>query len=209
MQAIFFDLDGTLSDRNAAIRRWLAGHLQRFGLPAAYGPRFLELDDFGYRPKSEVIPRLVQELGLPHDPADLLADFSARAFAAPVLIPHAHEVLDELRSGGVKLGIVTNGWVEAQTQTLRGLDLPRRVDDVVISKAVGLSKPDPRIYRLALRRLGVEASSCWFVGDSPRNDVWGPQQVGMKAAFLQTGHALNGENPDAMLRDLQDVLTLP
>lgn len=31
----------------------------------------------------------------------------------------------------------------------------------------------------------------------------------MKAAFLPTGHALNGENPDAMLRDLRDVLTLP
>lgn len=209
MQAIFFDLDGTLSDRNTAIRRWLAGHLRRFGLPAAYGPRFLELDDFGYRPKSEVIPRLVQELGLPHDPADLLTDFSAYAFAAPVLMPHAHEVLDELRSGRVKLGIVTNGWVEAQTQTLRGLDLPRRVDDVVISKAVGLSKPDPRIYLLALERLGVEASGCWFVGDSPRNDVWGPQQVGMRAAFLQTGHALSGENPDAVLRDLRDVPTLP
>lgn len=48
---------------------------------------------------------------------------------------YAYDVLEELRSRGVKLGIVTNGWVEAQTQTLRGLDLPRRVDDVVISKA--------------------------------------------------------------------------
>ncbi len=208
-RAVFFDLDGTLSDRNAAIRHWLARHVERFGLPAAYGPRFLELDDFGYRPKSEVMPQLVQELGLPHDPADLLAVFSTRAFAAPVPMLHAYAVLDELRSRGVKLGIVTNGWVEAQTQTLRGLDLPRRVDDVVISRAVGLSKPDPRIYRLALERLGVEASACWFVGDSPRNDVWGAQQVGMKAAFLPTGHALNGEKPDAALRDLRDVLTLP
>lgn len=208
MQAIFFDLDGTLSDRNAAIRNWLAGHAERFDLPATYGPRFLELDDFGYRPKSEVMPQLVQEFRLSHDPADLLADFSARAFAEPVPMPHAYDVLDELRSRGVKLGIVTNGWMEAQTQTLRELDLPRRVDDVVISKAVGLSKPDPHIYRLALERLSVEASQCWFVGDFPRNDVWGPRQVGMKAAFLQTVHALGGEQPDAVLRDLRDVLTL-
>lgn len=207
--AIFFDLDGTLSDRNTAVRHWLAGHLRKFDLPEAYGPRFLELDDFGYLSKRVVMPQLVAELGLSHDPAELLADFSAHAFAAPVPLPHAYAVLDELRSRGVKLGIVTNGWVEAQRQTLSGLDLPRRVDDVVISEAVGLSKPDPRIYRLALERLGVEASRCWFVGDSPRNDVWGPQQVGLRAAFLQTGHALGDERPEVTLRDLRGALTLP
>lgn len=208
LQAVFFDLDGTLSDRAAALRQWLAAHMGRFALPEIYGPRFLELDDFGYRSKSVVIPQLVEELGLPHDPTELLADFSAQAFAAPVPMPYACEVLEELRARGVKLGIVTNGWVEAQTRTLEGLDLPRRVDDVVISKAVGLSKPNPQIYRLALERLGVQASECWFVGDSPRNDVWGPQQVGLRAAYLPTGHALGGERPDAVLRDLRGVLEL-
>ena len=207
-QAVFFDLDGTLSNRNAAIRRWLAQHQRKFVLPDAYAPRFLELDDFGYRPKSVVIPQLVQELGLPHDPAELLEDFSAHAFAAPVPMPHAYAVLEQLRARGVRLGIVTNGWVEAQTKTLEGLDLPRRVDDVVISKAVGLTKPDPRIYQLALERLGVAAADCWFVGDSPRNDVWGPQQVGLRAAFLPTGHALGDEKPDVVLGDLRGVLEL-
>ncbi|WP_226342686.1 HAD family hydrolase [Deinococcus sp. AJ005] len=205
---MLFDLDGTLHDRNATIFQWLKGHTRRFGLPAPYAARFLELDDFGYRPKSEVMPLLVQEFGLAHPAQALLDDFSDHAFTHPVLMPYAHEILAELRQRGVLLGIVTNGWEIKQRQTLDGLDLTRRVDDMVISKAVGLSKPDLAIYRLALSRLGVTAADTWFVGDSPRNDITGPQAVGMRAAFLGTGHALAGERPDAVLGDLRDVLFL-
>lgn len=208
VKAIFFDLDGTLHDRNATVRQWVQEHVVLFDLPDGYAARFLELDDFGYRPKSKVIAQLCQEFALKHDPALLLADFSDRAFSTPRLMPHAHEVLSELRRRGIKTGIVTNGWVDAQTLVLTGLGLPQRVNDVLISKAVGFSKPDPRIYRLALQRLGVRADESWFVGDSPRNDVWGPAQVGLKTAFLPTGHALSGEQPEFILGDLLDVLKL-
>lgn len=208
IKAALFDLDGTLHDRSATLRRWLGEHTARFDLPQGYAPRFLELDDFGYRNKSSVIPQLVEEFSLTHDPQMLLADFSDRAFVMPQAMPHAPAVLRELRGRGVKTGIVTNGWVELQTLVLQSLNLFELVDDVVISKAVGLSKPDPRIYELALQRLGVQASEAWFVGDSPQNDVWGPQQVGLKTAFLQTGHALKDEQPEVILGDLREVLSL-
>jgi len=177
-------------------------------LPGGYAARFTELDDLGYRSKREVLPQLVRELGLAHDPEVLLADFSDHAFSSPALMPHAHGVLRELRERGILISIVTNGGVEKQRQTLAGLKLETLVDDVVISQEVGLSKPDPAIYHLALERLGVAARDAWFVGDSPRNDVWGPQQVGVRAAYLPTGHRLNGEVPDAVLSDLRDVLAL-
>lgn len=208
LKALLFDLDGTLHDRNATARRWLGGHVQRFDLPSAYAARFVELDDFGYRPKVEVMPLLVQEFELTHPVQALLDDFAAHFMAAPVPMLHAHAVLRELRARGVRLGIVTNGWPEVQTACLNGCGLTELVDDVVISKAVGLSKPDPAIYHLALERLGVTAAATWFVGDSPRNDVAGPQGVGLRAAFLPTGHALAGERPDAVLTDLRDVLAL-
>lgn len=47
-----------------------------------------------------------------------------------------------------------------------------------------------------------------IVGDSPRNDIMGPQTVGLRAALLPTGHARTGEKPDAVLADLRAVLTL-
>lgn len=153
------------------------------------------------------MPLLVQELGLHHSPEVLLDDFSTH-FDEAQAMPHAHAVLGELRRRGLKIGIVTNGWPEAQTRCLQACRLLPLVDDVVISKSVSLSKPDPRIYQLALERLEVAASEAWFVGDSPRNDIWGPQQVGIRAAFLPTGHALQNETPDAILTDLRGVLHL-
>ncbi|BDP41826.1 hypothetical protein DAETH_17950 [Deinococcus aetherius] len=208
MKAVLFDLDGTLHDRAATVRGWLAGHMERHGLPDGYAERFTVLDDLGYRPKREVIPLLVSEFALTHDPQTLLDDFSAHSLAAPVAMLHAHDVLRELRRRGVLVGVVTNGWVEAQTACLERTGLAGLVDDVVISRGVGLSKPDPAIYTLALGRLGVGVADAWFVGDSPRNDVWGPQQVGLRAAYLPTGHPLEGEVPDAVLGDLRDVLGL-
>ncbi|GGK14157.1 hypothetical protein GCM10008955_04370 [Deinococcus malanensis] len=207
MKAVLFDLDGTLHDRNATIRDWLEVHRQEFALPEAYTARFLELDDYGYRGKREVMTRLVEELGLPHA-VDTLLDTYWRHLNHARVMPHTHEVLNELRDRGIRVGIVTNGWQEAQSRCLQGCQLEGLADDVVISKVVGLSKPDPAIYRLALERLGAEVQSTWFVGDSPRNDIWGPQQIGLRAAWLPTGHALGEETPDTVLGDLRDVLAL-
>ncbi|AWT34892.1 hypothetical protein GCM10008956_24230 [Deinococcus arenae] len=207
-RAVLFDLDGTLHDRAVTLRAWLAGHVRQFGLPDGYAGRFLELEDHGYRPKAEVIPQLVQEFALPHDPRSLLDTYAGHVRHA-VPMAHAHPVLGDLRARGVRVGVITNGWGDLQRTCVEVCGLTGLIDDLVISKVVGLSKPDPAIYRLALDRLGVRADQAWFVGDSPRNDIAGPQVVGLRAAWLPTTHPLRGEVPDATLRDLRDVLTLP
>ena len=211
-RAVLFDLDGTLHDRAATLRAWLAGHVRRFGLPEAYAGRFTALDDFGYRSKTEVFPELVAEFGLGHGAQALLDDYRGTLLDAPCPMPHAAEVLTALRSRGVRTAVVTNGltgWMGAQRRCTERLGLAPLLDIVLDSVEVGLSKPDPALYRLALERLGVAAADAWFVGDSPRNDVWGPQQVGLRAAYLPTGHPLGGERPDATLRDLRGVRELP
>ncbi|MDR6220370.1 hypothetical protein [Deinococcus soli (ex Cha et al. 2016)] len=98
IDAILFDLDGTLHDRAVTLRAWLAGHVRQFGLPDGYVARFLELEDHGYRPKAEVIPQLVQEFALPHDPRTLLDTYAGHVQHA-VPMAHAHDVLRELRAG--------------------------------------------------------------------------------------------------------------
>lgn len=208
VRAVLFDLDGTLHDRNATVQSWLSGHMERFGLPTGYAERFTALDDFGYRPKEEVFSLLINEYSLQHSYESLLKDFRQHKANSAQLMPYALEILHTLRQSGLKLSIISNGRTEGQTYVMEQLGLFPLVDDVLISEEVEISKPDPRIYTLALERLGVSAAETWFVGDSPKNDVWGPQQVGVRAAFLPTGHALSEETPDAVLRDLRDVLQL-
>ncbi|GGQ99288.1 HAD family hydrolase [Deinococcus ruber] len=209
LRAVLFDLDGTLHDRAESIRRYLKGHARRFELPAGYAERFTVLDDLGYRSKQEVAAELVAEFGLSHTPAELFQDYSDHAWSDVARMPHALEVLTELRRRGVRLGIVTNGWTEKQQECIRGLDLAQRVDDVIVSEAVGLKKPDPAIFHLALSRLGVAAQDAWYVGDSPVNDVAGPQAAGLQAALLPGGHPLPPTlRPDVLLQDLRGVLEL-
>jgi putative hydrolase of the HAD superfamily len=209
--ALLFDLDGTLHDRAETIRGFLVGHLTRYPAPPAYAERFITLDDLGYRAKRLVFPQLISEFALTHDPQALLDDFSDHAWDAPAAMPHAAAVLAELRARGTRLGIITNGWTVKQLACLDGLrGVLGTFDEVLVSEAVGLRKPDPAIFRLGLARLGVTAVQAWYVGDSPQNDVLGPQSAGLRAALLPGGHPLpEGVRPDAALRDLRDVLTLP
>lgn len=167
----------------------------------------MTLDDLGYRSKREVFPALVQEFGLAVSPEELFADFGLLLRQAQPM-PHAAEVLAELRRRDVRLGLVTNGWSAVQRECLERCGLSGAFGVVLISEEVGLSKPDPRIYSLALDELEVTAEDAWFVGDSPRNDIQGPQEVGLRAAYLPGGHPLTSEQPDAVLRGLRDVLAL-
>ena len=206
LRAVLFDLDGTLHDRAGTVRRYLAGHLRRFGLPDGYAERWTALDDLGYRPKREVFGQLVEEFGLIHDPEVLLQDFSDLGWSDVTLMPHAREVLSDLRHLGLKLGVVTNGWTEKQLSCIRGLELESLLDDVLVSEAVGLRKPDPAIFHLALSRLGVSPDEALFVGDSPTNDISGPQSAGLRTALFPGGHPLPTHiRPDFRLTDLRDL----
>lgn len=87
------------------------------------------------------------------------------------------------RDAGVLTGLLTNNAREFEPFWRPMLALEELFDDVVDSSAVGLRKPDPRIYELALRRLGVTASEAVFIDDAPGN-VDGARRVGMRAVLI-------------------------
>lgn len=208
-RAVLFDLDGTLHDRAATVRRYLAGHVERFGLPDGYAERWAVLDDLGYTPKHRLCAQLVEEFGLAHHPDALLQDWLTHGKLTPSLVVQTHETLAELRSRGVRLGLLTNGRGEGQRATQTGLNLQDAFDIVLISEEVGAGKPDPRIYSLATKHLGVQAHETLFVGDSPVNDVQGPQSVGIKAALFPGGHPLPAHiRSEFVLGDLRGVLEI-
>ena len=72
---------------------------------------------------------------------------------------------------------------------------------------MGLAKPNPRLFRLVLERLEVEAEAAMHVGDHPLEDVEGAQAAGMEAVLLDRGRpagASSGSTP-AGARDLLEV----
>jgi putative hydrolase of the HAD superfamily len=86
--------------------------------------------------------------------------------------------LERLRMRGLSIGIISN-WDQRLEGLLAGLGLGALIDIVVSSACVGLHKPDPRIFELALDRVGVSANDAAHVGDHHYADVVGALAVGM------------------------------
>ena len=104
------------------------------------------------------------------------------------LEPGTREALDRLRSGGLRLAVVSNsdGRVE---EALAAADLRDYFDVVLDSALVGVEKPDPAIFRAALEALDVAPSQALYVGDLYDVDVVGARAAGMEAVLLLPGAA--------------------
>jgi putative hydrolase of the HAD superfamily len=93
-------------------------------------------------------------------------------------------VLAELRSRGLRLGIVSN-WDTRLRRIAEGIGLASQVDFMVISAEAGVRKPDPGIFGVALRRAGVRPEEALHVGDLPEEDVEGARRAGVRPVLIE------------------------
>jgi HAD superfamily hydrolase (TIGR01509 family) len=115
--------------------------------------------------------------------ADLAADEFAPAYVAALEfepLPGVPEALERLAAHGLALAVVAN-WDVSLAEHLHALGLDRRLTAVVTSAEAGAPKPDPRIFELALERLGVPPERALHVGDSPADEE-GARATGMRFA---------------------------
>jgi putative hydrolase of the HAD superfamily len=83
-----------------------------------------------------------------------------------------------------KLAILSNHTKEWSLFMMREFDFFKHFHQIIFSCDVGLRKPDPRIYRLALEKLDSEPGECLFVDDKKRNTD-GAEEIGMKSITLE------------------------
>ncbi|HET7342333.1 MAG TPA: HAD family hydrolase, partial [Methylomirabilota bacterium] len=102
------------------------------------------------------------------------------------LEPGAEEALRLARARGLRTGVISNsnGTI---ADILDELGLARHVEFVLDSSKVGVEKPDPRIFRLALERAGVEPHEAVYVGDLYSIDVLGARAAGLRAILMDPG----------------------
>jgi HAD superfamily hydrolase (TIGR01549 family) len=84
----------------------------------------------------------------------------------------------------VRIAIVSNNLRAEQEDKLRRCELDRFVDVLVVSEEVGMSKPDPEIFRIALQRLGCTSREAVMIGDSWQADIVGARTAGMPAIWF-------------------------
>jgi putative hydrolase of the HAD superfamily len=100
-----------------------------------------------------------------------------------------------VRACGVPVAVVSNS--EGELQSLFDkLGIGGVFDLVIDSHHVGVEKPDPRIFRLALERFGVAAEEALHVGDTFTTDVAGARAAGLRVALLDPFGHYDGEYVD-------------
>lgn len=99
------------------------------------------------------------------------------------LFDGADEALSDFRKMGIRLGLLTNGGSLIQRRKLERFDLERFFEVILIDQEVGVSKPDPAIYRMALHQMRLSAGEVMMVGDNLEWDIGGAQSAGIFAVW--------------------------
>jgi putative hydrolase of the HAD superfamily len=130
------------------------------------------------------VRQVLATVGVPSEAMDDVMAYRAE-FVRTCLVPRAGvvETLEELRSRGLKVGLITVCtedvellWPESRFAGL--------FDAEIFSNAVGLSKPDPRIYLACCEQLGVEPREAVFVGDGANDELEGARRVGLRPILI-------------------------
>jgi putative hydrolase of the HAD superfamily len=172
---------------------WMDGAARRLGAdPAAFRAAYWQhrhAYDAGL-PAAEYWRRVVaaarRDALAPIDPAWLVASDVAS------WSDYHHEVwalAAQFRAAGGRTALLSNSGPEVMARVRTDHPLEACFDAVVISCEVGLAKPDPRIFRLCLRRLGLPAAAALFVDDRADN-VEAAARVGLQTLQFDGADAL-------------------
>lgn len=212
IQAVLFDLDGTLLDREVSIEKFIAAQYDRLTehlghiAKQDYMARFIELDCNGQVWKDKVYQTLVTEFAIVGVSWQaLLDDYDTQFQLHCVPFDFLHETLDLLKQQGYKLGMVTNGLGPFQSRTIAGLGIQDYFDAILISEVEQVQKPQPEIFQRAMERLDVSDDNSVFVGDHPDADIAGAKSANMKAIWKRNSVWPEATAADAAIDCLSEI----
>jgi putative hydrolase of the HAD superfamily len=197
---VLFDLDDTLFDHRGAadrgVRTWLASleldgmledHVERwFALEAFHHERFQRREISHTDQRRARIRAFLPGWDLADDAVadDTFAGYLACYRAAWSAFADAAAALEQALGAGLPVGILTNGDQGIQETKVRRTGLASYGVPVFASSSLTAAKPDPRAFREASVRLGIDPGGVVMVGDSLRHDVHGAHAAGMAGVLI-------------------------
>jgi len=217
MRGVIFDLGSTLiyskNDHNwnavlPRMRQDLLEHLLTAGYaldPQAFLNRFsAKVHEFNQQRQTDwveyttawMLKTTLEELGAPPPSPEFVAEalrtYYAYSESLWQLMPAVHETLERLAAAGLKLGIISNAGDDANVQRLiDNAHLRHYFDPIIVSAAVGIRKPNPKIFELVWKPWGLAPGECVMVGDTLGADILGAQLAGLHDVWLTT----HGDHP--------------
>ena len=217
IKAAIFDAYGTLLDVHAAMARhaarigpgwqavsadWRAKQLEYTWVRSLAGPG--QHRDF-WTLTQEALAWTATRHGI-GDPA-LLADVltAYRHLDAFAEVP---AMLRQLRLQGISRAILSNGEPGMLTDAVRSAGIAELLDDVLSVEAVGVFKPDPRVYRLCTERFGMPAAEMVFLSSNPW-DAYAAQEFGFQVFWVNRSGVPDEYGLTGSVRVIPDLSLLP
>ena len=120
-----------------------------------------------------------------------LEEFYAVLLEHREIVPGTKEMLQFVKDNDFKIGLVSDvAWGLPSyfpQRDLKHYHLDEFFDDLVFSTDVGLRKPNPKMFKIALSNVGAEAESSYFVGNNLQADILGALNVGLFAVLKESG----------------------
>lgn len=199
IRGVVFDLDHTLFDRYATLKKVLPTFYSNYrsDIPTELSleefiERFILLEKRYIHLGWRRLMRACAEDGifssLPDDAYGDIIHFILHSCWTMDAVPYSFTgpTLLKLRDMGYKIGIITNGSHDVQSRKIRMLDLERYVDEIIITGDIGVHKPNPEPFNLMSELLGIPPRELMYVGDNPANDVAGSRNAGYTPVWVKT-----------------------
>lgn len=161
--------------------------------------------------KVERFKRLSNKLNLEFDEVKFARSYMKHLANASFLYDDSIPLVESLHKS-YKLSIVTNGLTDVQNKRIRKSIIAKYFQDIVISEEAGVSKPDSKIFELALNNIKhTDKSKVLIVGDSLTSDIQGGINSGIDTCWLNSNKIANTTNfkptyEISNLMELKDIL---
>ena len=187
VNAVIFDLDDTLYSEKQYVRSGYKAVAKLLG-DEALADRLWTYFENG----KPAIDELLNELGCIGRKAECLEAY--REQIPEIALYHGvSELIQDLKSKGIKVGIITDGRVSGQKRKLQALGLDKLIDDIIITDELGgtqFRKPCDIAFRIVQRRWSIPFEQIVYVGDNAEKDFQAPKQLGMRTLYFENEDGL-------------------
>lgn len=193
IKAVIFDLDDTLLNRDKAVDNLFFVILKKCYEDVSNTEidrmliRFKECDKnyYGENNKVNVLESFFDEFPPKYRfPHNSIQQFWNNNFPNCFSINQNTLKIVNAIKNRVKVAMITNGATQRQKAKIMNTHLNSCFEIIIISEEVGFSKPDRRIFELALNKLNVEPEATLFVGDDLEKDIAGCQNANIKGVWF-------------------------
>lgn len=193
-KAVIFDLFGTLvnnftlSEYNSMLAKMSAAlSLPIDNFKKLWSESFKDRITGIHRDQRDSFKSICRKLGVKASEEQIEKAFQIRLdFSRRTTIPRpgAVHIINKLRQEGYKAGLISDCTAEIP---LLWNDTPfaNIFDATIFSCSVGMKKPDPRVYRIAVEQLGVKPEECLYIGDGSSNELTGALKAGMHPVLIR------------------------